>query len=175
MTQHYRYGTQIKIKTDYCIDCGKLRQIRALKRCDYCYQIHNLKARQDKIRLREPEKQHEGAELWNWYCQQVKKCELRCMECGERIYPKEKNAHWFVCHVLRKEHFDSVKTNDLNWIELCWQCHSDFDRYLLEHDERLMQMRIFEKVVSIIQHLKPFVSETRRFNNLPEFILQKLK
>jgi hypothetical protein len=176
MTQHYRYGTQIKIKTDYCIDCGKLRHIHSLKRCDYCYKIHNLKARQDRIRERSPELVLEQKLLWEWYEEKIAQMKWRCENCGDRIVDKDKKYnHWHVCHVLGKEHFQSVKTHDLNWWEGCHTCHTLYDNYLQNHDERLMQMRIFEKVVSIIQQLKPFVKESRRLNNLPEFILQKLK
>ena len=172
MITHYKYGTSLKIKRDICVDCGKERPIYSLKRCMNCYKVHNNKARQDKRREREPEENKDV--LWNWFCDRLKECKNRCEETGDRINMKEGKEHYAIAHVLPKSLFPSVATHPLNWIELSWQSHSDFDYYLDTHDERLMQMRIFEKVVSIIQQLKPFVKESRRLNNLPEFILNKI-
>ncbi len=175
MTQ-YKFNTQIKIKHG-CVECsaGNNKPIYSLNRCIFHYKIFNQKARQDRVRERNPELILEQQTLWSWYCEKVSQLKWRCDNCGDRIVDKDpKYNHWHVCHILPKEHFGSIKTNDLNWWEGCNTCHTLYDNYLQNHDERLTQMRIFETVIQKLQLLKPFITEHRRFDSLPDFILNKL-
>lgn len=169
----YRPKTLIKIKRG-CKNCGEgnNKPIYARNLCQYHYQIESLKRRVDKHKT-EDEKIADK-ELWEWYQKCIKQSKLRCENCGSRIVPKEGKEHWSVCHVLPKNIFKSIKTNDDNWIELCYTCHTLYDRYLDEHDERMMQMRIWNMVVAKFKILYPVITE-RRKNSLPIFLLNELQ
>lgn len=168
-----RFNSTISIKYG-CDDCppGNNKPIKARGKCEYHYAVFSIKARQDKKRLRAPEEPKDT--IWEFYQQCVKQANCRCCECGDRVSTNEKNAHWTIAHVLPKKHFDSIKTNDDNWIELCYGCHVNYDRYIDEHDERLTQMRIFPLVIEKIKLLLPHIKEHRRLNNLPIFILNQI-
>ena len=172
-----RFNSIIKIKTG-CADCpqGNTKPIYALGKCMFHYKIHSNKARQDRARERNPQLSLEHKLLWEWYEERIREQKGRCEECGDRIVHRDKKyEHWSCCHILPKEFFKSIKTNDKNIIELCHTCHTLYDNYLQNHDERLMQMRIFPIVVEKIKILKPFITEHRRLNGLPDFILNNLK
>lgn len=171
-----RFNSIVAIKKG-CIDCepGNQKGIWALNRCPYHYRIFNNKARQDKFRESHPNKILQQQTQWNWYEDKIRQLKYRCENCGDRIIHKDKKYdHWAICHVLPKAIFKSIATHDDNWWEGCNTCHTLYDEYFQNHDERLTEMQILPVVIEKIKILKPFISEHRRFNGLPLFILNNI-
>jgi hypothetical protein len=166
-----KYNSTIQTKHG-CIDCaeGNNKPIYARKRCTYHYQLFALKARQDKVRVGKQPQNY----LWEFYQRCIGQLQMRCAECGDRIYLNGKDDHWHVCHFLPKGIFESIKDDDNNWWEGCRDCHRLFDYYLETADERITQMNIFKTFIEKLKILKPKIKEHRRFNNLPNFILHLL-
>lgn len=170
-----RFNSIVKVQIG-CIDCpaGNQKPIYALDRCPFHYRIFNNKARQDRVREKNPERILQHQTQWNWYEDKIRQLKFRCENCGDRIIQDKKYDHWIVCHVLSKAIFKSIATHDDNWWEGCNTCHTLYDNFLDQKDERLMHMRIYPVIIEKIKILKPFVSEHRRFNGLPLFILDKI-
>lgn len=83
-------------------------------------------------------------ELVRFYKQCMKRMVGHCSNCFARTETKEYSAAILsICHILdkRKTMCPSVKTNPANWIELCPDCHRDFDSPPLEPGKTLWQKR----------------------------------
>lgn len=80
-----------------------------------------------------------------------------CEECGAKL----KGDTSEVAHVLPKQYFKSVSTNDRNVLYLCGQysssqCHTNFDNWSAE---KIKEMNIFPKVKQIFAELKEIITE----------------
>jgi hypothetical protein len=57
-----------------------------------------------------------------------KKCKGKCLFCNSgTTYKNDELWRIAIAHLLPKSKFKSIATNEQNWIELCWNCHTDFD------------------------------------------------
>lgn len=54
----------------------------------------------------------------------------------------DKYFKWSICHIVPKSTIPSVSTNQFNWIELCWQHHSEMDASF----EKQSKMKCFHEI-----------------------------
>lgn len=116
-----------------------------------------------------PNKQKElkGDDALDCFYNEKRKClEGKCNFCGGKTTWKNKDL-WriAIAHLLPKSKFKSVATHDNNWMELCWDCHTNFDNgkisweMLFDSEEWLI---LRQALIIII----PFVKEEERKNKL---------
>lgn len=64
-----------------------------------------------------------------------KRCKGKCLFCGSpTTYKNEELWRIAIAHLLAKSKFKSVAVNENNWVELCWDCHTDFDNSKITWD-----------------------------------------
>lgn len=108
--------------------------------------------------LKEQKEKGTDSELDLFFDKMVKRCKGKCLFCGGKTtaidtkFWRDDNEKWSqeandkkhertietmkrasVAHLLPKRSiekggFPSVATNEDNWIELCWNCHTSFDK-----------------------------------------------
>lgn len=84
-----------------------------------------------------------------------------CEECGDKL----KGDVSEIAHVLPKSYFKSIQCNDLNILYLCGknsnnQCHTNYDNF---PQEKLRQMKIYDKVKLIFKKLKECITENLNY------------
>lgn len=128
------------------------------------------KKRQEKID--EQKKAGGDSELDLFFEQMRKKLRGKCLFCGGATTWKNDDL-WrvAVAHLLPKRHFKSVATNEDNWVELCWNCHTDFDNnkitWILLKDSKEWDT-LSEKLLNII----PLITQEERKNKLYDKLCQ---
>jgi hypothetical protein len=90
----------------------------------------------------------------------------KCAFCGGKTTWKN-NDMWriAIAHLLPKSKFKSVATNNDNWTELCWDCHTNFDSATITWD----MLRDSHEWLMLQEQLKrvlPLVAEEERKNKL---------
>ena len=111
-------------------------------------------------------------ELVRFYKACMKKMTGSCMNCHGRTETKVYSAAIFsICHILDKRDTmcPSVATHPLNWVELCVDCHREFDSPPMEKEKTLwdkrMEMGVWPivgvKLVELYPDIEP--SERRHF------------
>lgn len=110
--------------------------------------VSDKKAKQ----LAQQKKSGESDELDQFFEEMLNRCTGKCLFCNANTtafdpkFWRNDNPNWSqeandkkyereiekmkraaVAHLLPKSNFPSIATNDQNWIELCWQCHTSFD------------------------------------------------
>jgi hypothetical protein len=86
--------------------------------------------RQAKIDAEKKERGDDDTDLVRFFKKAMGRMTGYCMNCSARTETKEYSAAIFsIAHILdkRDKMFPSVKDNFNNWIELCPDCHKDFD------------------------------------------------
>jgi hypothetical protein len=113
-----------------------------------------LKQVSDKKKKEDAEAKGKGgdSELDLFFDAMLKKCTGKCLFCNSKTtaidpsFYRDDNEKWSqeandrkyertietmkrasIAHLLAKAIFPSVATNEDNWIELCWSCHTSFD------------------------------------------------
>jgi len=65
---------------------------------------------------------------WTWFLDRRNEMNGVCIECGKAINVKnDKYFHWSVAHIVPKALVPSQALNPLNWVELCWLHHQQYD------------------------------------------------
>jgi len=120
-------------------------------------------------------------ELVKFFKSCMKRMTGHCFNCmaktETRVY---QSAIYSICHILDKRDTvcPSVKTHPCNWIELCPDCHREFDTPPLEKDKTIWDKResmgiwpvVRDKLIMIYPDLRP--SERRHF---PESVLKHIE
>lgn len=135
------------------------------------------------------------SELDKFFDVMIKRCTGKCLFCGGKTtavsnnFWRDDNPKWSqeandrkheqtietmkrasVAHLLPKRDIDkggfpSVATNEYNWIELCWDCHTSFDKgrpsWVMLRDSKEWDI-ISEKLLSVL----PMVAIEERKNKL---------
>lgn len=115
-----------------------------------------------------------GSELDRWFQARRKEMTGVCAHCGGKSCKHQDN--WYKCsigHILPKNIFKSVKTNPLNWIELCfWEnnCHGNFDSKMIDITEMNCYDLIIERFIAMYPDIAP---KERR--HIPDILLQYVK
>lgn len=113
----------------------------------FCY-IHTpeeikekkAKQRQDTIKRANARKSESGKlrklaretgvdkELELWFIARRHECTGFCCNCGAKSYKdNEERWKWSIAHIAPKALCPATATHYLNFLELCHQCHQDFD------------------------------------------------
>jgi len=106
-------------------------------------------------------------ELVNWYKARMLDMERSCEWCGKKVnntvYEK---AIFSICHILakRKTICPSVATHPLNFITLCPDHHTMFDKMNWEEKK---QLPFWNKIKSKIDAMRPHVSKSE-LRHLPD-------
>lgn len=93
--------------------------------------------------------------LDTFYTEKRRKMTGKCIECGAKTNVEDdKYYRWSICHIVPKSLVPSVATNLENWIELCQNCHEEFDNTF----EKAANMKCFEEAkrkFELFKHLIP--------------------
>jgi len=113
-----------------------------------------------------------GAGLNRWF--QERRLEMKgvCMNCPKRsLRNDDLNYKFSVAHILpkRPSMFPSVATHPDNWIELCWDCHTNMDSGHLD----LIDMNCWDQIVTKFQKLYPLLTREEKAR-VPDILLQYL-
>lgn len=143
-----------------------------------------------QAKLDEQKKQGSDSEMDLFFTAMLKRCTGRCLFCNQKTtaidpnFWRDDNSKWSqeandkaherkieslrrasVAHLLEKRNFKSVATNEDNWIELCWSCHTSFDNgkisWLMLKDSKEWDV-IKEKLLSVL----PMVAQEERKHKL---------
>lgn len=105
-----------------------------------------------------------NAELQRWFEERRKEMTGICSHCGGKTTKDSDQYYKFsIAHILPKAYFKSIKTHQLNWIELCHfgnSCHANFDNHHLD----LVELNCFNEVVEKFTKMYPEIApqEKRR-------------
>ena len=114
-------------------------------------------------------------ELQKWFRGRMKFMTGHCLWCGCRTETKVYSAAIFsICHILEKRDTmcPSVKTHPLNWLELCPDHHTMFDKMNWEERETLgFWPEIVDRLIMIYPDLAP--SERRHFPDTVRELIEK--
>ena len=159
--------SSFKPKYGHCETCDKYA-ILISKKCQYCYPKFRAKVcaernlkRAEKVKTELNLVDNSASELWDWYERQIPKLKDICMECGAKT-KMLKREHWAVCHLLPKNIFKSVATNDNNQIELCQVHHTQFDSNI----EAASKMKCFGYAVKEFRKFEHLITERHKHLDL---------
>ena len=115
-----------------------------------------------------------NGELWRWFQSQRSKMKGVCSHCGSKTQKNDdKTFHYSICHILPKNLFKSVATNDDNWIELCYynnSCHSNFDNNMID----IIDLNCFDEVVEKVTRMYPHIAPEER-RRIPAILREYIK
>lgn len=100
-----------------------------------------------------------------------KRCKGKCFFCsGATLYKDNERWRIAIAHLLPKRPvnkggFPSVSTNENNWVELCWDCHTDFDTGKISW-ELLFDSKEAEIIKEKLLNVLPMVSPEERKHKL---------
>lgn len=117
-------------------------------------------------------------ELVRFYKSAMKRMTGHCLGCHARTETNVYSAAIFsICHILDKRDSmcPSVKTHPCNWIELCPDCHREFDTPHLEKDKTIwdkrQEMGFWPEVQSRLIMIYPDLAPDER-RHFPESVLK---
>lgn len=126
-----------------------------------------------KLAQEKAEKDENGdTELQKWFRARMKHMTGKCSHygCTNHINTKVyREAIKSICHILPKREtmFPSVRTHPLNFIELCWQHHHEFDN--TTWGEKL-ELPYWNKIEERLVMMFPDIDEKEK-RLLPQFFL----
>lgn len=134
-----------------------------------------------KKEMAESKDSNGDTDLVKFYRASMKRMTGHCSNCFNRTETNVYSAAIFsICHILDKRDTmcPSVKTHPCNWIELCPDCHREFDTPPLEKNKTLWDKResmgiweaVRNKLIMVYPDLSP--SEYRHF---PQSVLNYME
>lgn len=101
-----------------------------------------------------------------------KKCKGMCFFCQQgTTYKNDTLWRIAIAHLLPKSKFKSVATNQENWVELCWNCHHDFDNSKISW-ELLYDSKEWISLKEKLLNILPMVSENEKKNKLYDKLIK---
>lgn len=96
-------------------------------------------------------------EFFERHTKAIKDNQIKCEECGCNL----RGAVDEVAHILPKQYFKSIKTEDSNVLYLCGMfsennCHAKYDN---GSNEAVKNMKIFQKVSERFEELQELITE----------------
>jgi hypothetical protein len=176
------YNSTIKPKTGQCMDCPEDSKPQGLiaGRCERHYWQHRNEQKAGKgagrvsSRLpdyaarKAPNKRIEG--LGDWFVERRGEMTGYCQECGCKTAKHNDAFFTFsIAHILPKSiesGFPSVATNPNNWLELCIDCHTKYDR----HWEGAAKMKSFPTAKARFLQFQHLIAPEER-RRIPECFL----
>lgn len=146
---------------------------------------YQLKAVSDKRAAKiEAEKKERGdndTDLQRFFKKAMGKMTSHCLNCHNRTETKVYSAAIFsIAHILDKRDtmFPSVKDNIHNWVELCPDCHREFDSTPMEKDKTLwdkrQEMGIWEVVWQKLLKVYPSIMQDE-LHHLPTDLRERIE
>ena len=122
---------------------------------------------------KEKEQKEAGTDtvLDKWFEAKRKECKCKCTFCGGKTDSKNDELYRrAIAHLLPKRSvntggFPSVGTHEDNWVELCWQCHDNFDRSMISW-ETLKDSHEWLILSEKLHEILPEVAEEERKHKL---------
>lgn len=145
---------------------------------------HTINKVSPKRSAKEKEAKEAGTDTGQdkWFEAKRKECKCKCTFCGAKT--DSKNDEFYrraIAHLLPKRDikqggFPSVATHDENWVELCWQCHDNFDRSMISW-ETLADSHEWILLSEKLHQVLPCVAEEERklklYSRLTELLYEK--
>lgn len=130
-------------------------------------QIKNKNARVSAAyKIRKEQRKTDGTEERElWFIMKKHEMTGTCAEPGCKESTNKYHSvyyRWSICHIAPKAYCPSVATHPDNYVELCWQHHSEFDSSF----EKAAKMGVFveaKRKFNLFKHLMPN-SELRKVN-----------
>ena len=113
------------------------------------------------------------SELWDWFLDRREEMVGKCQHCSKKsLRDSDKFFHHSVCHILPKSKnmFPSVATNKFNWLELCQECHDNFDHYIID----IIDLNCFDEVVEKVTRMYPHIAPEER-RRIPAILREYIK
>lgn len=112
-----------------------------------------------------------SAAQWRWFEERRKEMTGICAHCSGRTSKNNDDYfHFSICHIMPKNHFPSVATNEFNFIELCAfgnNCHGNMDNKTLD----LTDMNCWSTIVERFCIMYPSIAPKER-RRIPQVLLQ---
>lgn len=128
--------------------------------------------------MKEQKSAGEDTDLVKFFKSAMKKMSGHCLNCHARTETHVYSAAIFsICHILDKRDTmcPSVKDNIYNWVELCPDCHREFDTPPFEKDKTLWdkreEMGFWNVVRDRLVLVYPSLAESER-RHFPESVLK---
>lgn len=139
------------------------------------------KKRAEKMAKEKEERGENDTELQRFYRAAMKRMTGHCLNCHART---EKNVYsgaiFSICHILDKRETmcPSVKDNLNNWVELCPDCHREFDTPHFEKDKTIWdkreEMGFWEVVRNKLILIYPDLAENER-RHFPQSVFRYME
>lgn len=112
--------------------------------------------------------------MWEWFKRQRPKMKGFCSNCGGKtMKDDDEKFHYSIAHLLPKNFFKSIATNDFNWIELCYygrSCHANYDNHMID----LTDLNCFDEVITKFVAMYPSIDKKER-RRIPSVLLQYIE
>lgn len=143
----------------------KLKEQANLPKSKKPYYIPKIsKKRQEKLDREKQNGTDIGLDIF--FEKMRKKCKGRCFFCNQSTtYKNDELWRIAIAHLLPKKHFKSIATDENNWVELCWNCHTDFDSAKITW-ELLKDSKEWEVLKEKLFQLLPMIPTHERKNKL---------
>lgn len=106
-----------------------------------------------------------------WFNDRRKEMKGTCANCGGLSCKyDDKYFKFSIAHILPKAYFESIATNEYNWIELCfWKnnCHGNLDNSILQ----LSDLNCWDEVVTKFLIMYPSIAKSER-RRIPDILRQ---
>jgi hypothetical protein len=112
--------------------------------------------------------------LQKWFEDRRKEMTGVCVNCGGKSC-KDDDKYWkySIAHLLPKNHFKSISTNENNWLELCHfgnSCHANYDNKMLD----IMDMSCFDTIIQKFVKIYPHIAQEEK-RRIPPILIEYLK
>jgi len=129
----------------------------------------------EKLEVLEAEaKIGKSAELDRWFQDRRKEMTGICKNCGGKTCRDDDMYYKFsIAHILPKAYFKSIKTNENNWIELCFwgnNCHAGMDNKMID----LMDMNCFDEIITKTSKMYPHIAQEER-RRIPKVLIDYIE
>lgn len=169
------YST-IQQKKLICKDCNDgIEKPVIAGRCHYHYKLYRSKISLEKRKISSLKNDPENLNIkkqseWlnQWYLDRRKEMIGFCKNCGKRsCKTNDKFWKWSIAHILPKNNFKSISLNKSNWIELCIDCHTLYDRDW----ETASKMFVWEYIIKKYNLFKDQIAEEEKRRIPNQFLL----
>jgi hypothetical protein len=177
------HNSTIRARIGICVDCPagsepqEVTGKRDDQRCHNHYWSHlRLKSAQktgiaaptkENLYDRKPAKKQPIEGLGQWFRDRREEMTGACMETG--VKTAKFNDAFFVfsiAHILPKEHFPSIATHPLNWMELSIESHTKYDRNWMT----ATKMKCFAIAKERFKQFEHLIAQEERKRIPPQFL-----
>lgn len=159
------FNSTIVPKQKICVVCGKPCFWFSKKRCSSCAKIQDTQKRME-------DNKEQIQELDKWKEFVIGKIQMKpnCENCGEWIAPV--HYKWCCAHLIPKRFFESVATNQDNYLVLGWQCgcHKSYDNAWSDAES----MQVFPLAIERFKKFSHLIAK-EELKHLPDSLLKEIE